>query len=43
MAEQRKENKKIARLAEAVFLRFQFQSRGVPGGLYAGLQARWQR
>ena len=38
MAEQRKENKKIARLAEVVFLRFQFQCRGVPGDIYAGLQ-----
>ena len=32
MAEQREENKKIARLAEVAFLRFQFQCRGVPGG-----------
>jgi hypothetical protein len=31
MAEQREENKKIARLAEVVFLRFQFQLSGVPG------------
>jgi hypothetical protein len=31
MAEQRKENKKIARLAEVVFLRFQFQVSGVRG------------
>src|SRR6516225_9642134 len=31
MAERRKENKKIARLAEVVFLRFQFQLSGVPG------------
>jgi hypothetical protein len=31
MAEQREENKKIARLAEVVFSRFQFQLSGVPG------------
>jgi len=31
MAERREENKKIARLAEVVFLRFQFQLRGCRG------------
>jgi hypothetical protein len=42
MAEQRKENKKIARLAELVFFAFSISVQGRTRGLYAGLQARWQ-